>query len=282
MFGIAAIGLFGATSAEATPVTLGSPLTAPFEYAGECNFVLGCEVIATDLSEPGALTASPIAGTVVRFRIEGTSLGGEYRATVLRPNASGTYTETAVSPPSISAGAPTETFTADLPIAVGEYVGISAPFEAGFDLLESPGLTTEFFWEPPLTVGEEAAPKGFDMLGDETAFDAEVESSISSTTTPPSSVGGSGPSPVGGGGTPPSSVVNAPHCLVPRLGAKPLAAARKKLAEADCRLGKVHGRRGRSALVVSQSPQTGARLAAGAKVNVTLRPESSPSQGARR
>jgi hypothetical protein len=280
MLGVAVLALLGAPAAGAAPVTLGSPLTGPFEYAGECNFVLGCEAIATDLPEPGAITASPIAGTVVRFRVEGTTVGGEYRINVLRPNASGTYTETAVSPVATSAGAPTETFPADLPIAVGEYVGISAPYEAGFDLLESPGLTTEVFWEPPLAVGEEAKPNGFDTLGDETAFNAEVEPPAAPPTSssPPAP---SGPSPVGGG-TPPSSVVNAPHCLVPRLGAKNLAAARKKLIGADCRLGKVHGKRSRSALVVSQSPQAGARLAAGAKVNVTLRPKSGPTGGGKR
>jgi hypothetical protein len=271
---VVALALVGAPLAQAAPITLGSPLTGPFEYAGQCNFVLGCEAIATDLSEPGAFTASPIAGTVVRFRVEGTTLGSEYRINVLRPNASGTYTETAVSPASISVGAPTETFPADLPIAVGEYVGISAPFDAGFDLLESPGLTTEVFWEPPLAVGEEAAPKGADMLGDETAFDAEVEPSTA-TATPPLT---SGPS----ANVPPSSVVNAPHCLVPRLGAERLAAARKKLIAADCRLGKVRGKRARSALVVSQSPQTGARLAAGAKVSVTLRPKPGSSHGGKR
>jgi hypothetical protein len=281
--GVVAFGLIGTAVAQAAPVTLGSPLTAPFEFAGQCNFVLGCEATAIDLSEPGAVTASPIAGTVVRWRAEGTTLGSEYRINVLRENPSGSYTETAVSPPAISAGEPTETFGADLPIAVGEYVAISFPVGAGLSLLASPGLTDEVLFEPPLTVGAEAAPARSDLLGDESAFDAEVEPS-SPPPSPPASTGdggASGPSPVGGG-TPPSSVVNAPHCLVPRVGAKRLAAARKKLIQADCRLGKVRGRRTRSALVVSQSPQAGTRLAAGAKVGVTLRPKSLPSRGGRR
>jgi hypothetical protein len=275
--GVVAIGLTGAAVAQAAPVTLGSPLTGPFEFAGHCNFVLGCEATAIGLSEPGAVTASPIAGTVVGWRAEGTTLGSDYRINVLRANASGTYTETAVSPPAVSAGEPTETFGADLPIAVGEYVAISFPAGAGLSLLESPGITDEVFWEQPLTLGAEAPPSGADLLGDESAFDAEVEPSTLSTapptsSTPPASTGGgaSGPSPVGVG-TPPGSVVEAPRCVVPRVGAKRLAAARKELIHADCRLGKVRGRRTHSALVVSQSPQAGARLAAGAKVGVTLR-----------
>ncbi len=278
-FAVALLAVVAAPLAQAAPVTLGSPLTAPFEFAGECNFVLGCEVTAVEMSEPGAVTASPVAGTVIRWRAEGTTLGSEYRINVLRANASGTYTATAVSPPAVSAGEPTETFGADLPIAVGEYVALSFPSGAGLSLLESPGLTDEVFFEPPLAVGAEAAPAGSDLLGDESAFNAEVEPSPASS--PPTSTGGGGPGQAGGG-TPPGSTVNAPQCLVPRLGAKRLAAARKKLIQADCRLGKVRGRRTRSALVVSQSPHAGARLAAGAKVGVTLRPKSTPSRGAGR
>jgi beta-lactam-binding protein with PASTA domain len=75
-------------------------------------------------------------------------------------------------------------------------------------------------------------------------------------------------------------VVNAPHCLVPRLGGERLAAAKKKLAAADCRLGKVRGRRTRSALVVHQAPGAGERLAAGAKVGVVLRGHSHPTHKA--
>jgi hypothetical protein len=275
--GVVAIGLIlGAAAAQAAPVTLGSPLTAPFEFAGHCNFVLGCEATAIGLSEPGAVTASPIAGTVVRWRAEGTTLGSEYRINVLRANPSGTYTETAVSPPAISAGEPTETFGADLPIAVGEYVAISFPAGAGLSLLESPGITDEVFWEQPLTLGAEAPPAGADVLGDESAFDAEVEPSTLSTAPPTSSTP---PASTGGGG---ASVVEAPQCVVPRVGAKRLAAARKKLIHADCRLGKVRGRRTHSALVVSQSPQAGARLAAGAKVGVVLRSPTGPAKGAKR
>jgi hypothetical protein len=275
--GVVAIGLIlGAAAAQAAPVTLGSPLTAPFEFAGHCNFVLGCEATAIGLSEPGAVTASPIAGTVVGWRAEGTTLGSEYRINVLRANASGTYTETAVSPPAVSAGEPTETFGADLPIAVGEYVAISFPAGAGLSLLESPGITDEVFWEQPLTLGAEAPPAGANVLGDESAFDAEVEPSTLSTAPPTSSTP---PASTGGGG---ASVVEAPQCVVPRVGAKRLAAARKKLIHADCRLGKVRGRRTHSALVVSQSPQAGARLAAGAKVGVVLRSPTGPAKGAKR
>jgi hypothetical protein len=270
---VALLAAFAAPLAQAAPVTLGSPLTGPFEIEGQCNFALGCEQTALDLAEPGAVTASPIAGTVVRWRAQGTTAGDEYRINVLRPNASGTYTETAVSPAAVSAGATTETFSSDLPIAVGEYVALSLPVGAGLRLLESPGPTIEIGFEPPLALGAEAAPIATDYVADEAAFDAEVEPSAPAPTP--------GPSPVGFGPRP-GPPVEAPQCVVPRLGAKRLPAARKKLVAAHCRLGKVRGKRTRSALVVGQSPQTGAHLAAGAKVGVTLRTPPGSSKGGKR
>src|SRR6185312_17182466 len=119
--------------------------------------------------------------------------------------------------------------------------------------------------EPALALGAEATPSGSDVLGDESAFDAEVEPSAALPPSPPASSsggGGSGPSPMAGAG-PPASAAEAPQCLVPRVGAERLAVARKKLVATDCRLGKVRGRRTRSALVVHQSPAAGKRLPAG-------------------
>ena len=90
---------------------------------------------------------------------------------------------------------------------------------------------------------------------------------VSSTPPPPAS----GP-PTSG---PPSAP--APQCVVPRLGAKKLAAAKKLLKAADCRLGRVTKLKGATAgsgLVVSQKPQTGEKLVAGAKVAVKLVPPS--------
>jgi hypothetical protein len=96
---------------------------------------------------------------------------------------------------------------------------------------------------------------------------APVIPPVSSTAPPPAS----GP-PTSG---PPSAP--APECVVPRLGAKKLAAAKKALKAADCRLGRVMKLKGatvKSGLVVSQNPQSGKKLGAGAKVAVKLAPPS--------
>ncbi len=60
------------------------------------------------------------------------------------------------------------------------------------------------------------------------------------------------------------------HCTVPKLKGKKLKAVRKKLTKADCKLGRVSGRKGKSAKVKKQSPKPGKVLAPGAKVGVKL------------
>ena len=62
------------------------------------------------------------------------------------------------------------------------------------------------------------------------------------------------------------------RCVVPKLNGKKLKAARKTIAKADCKLGKVtkKGTAGKSAKVVKQKPKAGTIRAAGSKVNVVL------------
>ena len=57
------------------------------------------------------------------------------------------------------------------------------------------------------------------------------------------------------------------RCLVPDVRRMTLRAARSALAKADCRAGRVHGRKGR---VVSQSPSAGARPAYPGRISLTL------------
>lgn len=59
-------------------------------------------------------------------------------------------------------------------------------------------------------------------------------------------------------------------CVVPKLKGKKLKTTRKKLAKANCKLGKVKGEKTKSAKVTKQSPKPGKVLAPGAKVNVKL------------
>jgi hypothetical protein len=59
-------------------------------------------------------------------------------------------------------------------------------------------------------------------------------------------------------------------CVVPKLSGRSLRAARKKLKQAGCALGKARGEKSKTAEVVKQSPKTGKVLAPGARVSVKL------------
>jgi hypothetical protein len=75
--------------------------------------------------------------------------------------------------------------------------------------------------------------------------------------------------------TAPAPPATPAHCVVPKLKGKKLKAGRKAIAKADCKLGRVtklKGATAKSGLVVSQNPQSGKKLAAGAKVAVKLAP----------
>jgi len=79
--------------------------------------------------------------------------------------------------------------------------------------------------------------------------------------------GGSGSGSSGSGGS-------GAHCVVPRLVGKTLMVARRLLALAHCRLGKVIVPKpapNAALLVSATAPKAGVRLPVGAKVNVRLR-----------
>lgn len=63
---------------------------------------------------------------------------------------------------------------------------------------------------------------------------------------------------------PPSS------CVVPKLVGKKLKAARRALAKANCKLGKVNGEKGKTAKIVRQTPKPGATRTTGTAVAVKL------------
>jgi hypothetical protein len=90
--------------------------------------------------------------------------------------------------------------------------------------------------------------------------------------------GGSGSNPSKGGANPGSG--STAQCTVPNLKGATLPVARKKLAAADCALGKVHKPKnaaGGTLHVVGQGAKPKATLAAGAKVAVTVATASHPS-----
>ncbi len=62
-----------------------------------------------------------------------------------------------------------------------------------------------------------------------------------------------------------------PRHAVPNLKGKKLKAAKTTLLKAQCKLGKVKGKKSSSAKVKTQKPEPGTVLTAGSKVNVTVK-----------
>jgi hypothetical protein len=109
----------------------------------------------------------------------------------------------------------------------------------------------------------------FNLIEDVTPSSAPAVGSCPVPGFTPASSGGGG---TGGSGAPGGSTpAQATKCVVPALKGKTLAKAKKKLTAADCTLGKVKGKKGKSAKVTKQSPAAGKTLAPGAKVGVTVK-----------
>jgi hypothetical protein len=325
---LSAAWLLAAAGACATPVTVGSPLTAPFFSTLTCGSGLGCMYANTTLAEPGANVASPVSGRVVRWRLAG-NYGGDFLLRVLRPAGGGQYIAAGSTVPVNATGTTTVAFAANLPIQAGDLIGVV--YESGRHLATATAPGSAFsYWSPPAGEVTGAAPSS-SSPGLEVLFNADVQPQPQIASLSPShgpTAGGtpvviagsdldeassvsfgattaasftvdspsritviSPPGPAGAvdvavtttGGTTAAGAADrftyanepaAKKCVVPKLKAKRLKAARRALSHADCRLGKVRGRRSRTAVVKKQSPKPGTVLPAGAEVNVRVGPRS--------
>ncbi len=171
---------FAAAPSLAETVTLGSPLGADFSE-GAINFTGPETFVNTVLPEPGALVKSPVEGTVVRWRVLGTT-GGPFRLRVLSPNPDGTYTGAGTSSPQTSMTPDLHTFPTSLPIKAGQTIGIDNTHDIGTDKLGVIPLATAGLaeWNPALADGSARAPKLFigeekdGPLGGELGFNADI------------------------------------------------------------------------------------------------------------
>jgi hypothetical protein len=110
----------------------------------------------------------------------------------------------------------------------------------------------------------------FNLIEDVTPSSAPAVASCPVPGFTPASGGGGGGGGSGGGGSGSNPSPTA-ACVVPALKGKTVAKAKKKLTAADCSLGKVKGKKSKTAKVTKQSPAPGKTLTAGAKVSVTVK-----------
>jgi hypothetical protein len=123
--GAVVCGFVGVGSAGAAPVTVGSPLTLTFSSA---TLDQAATVVNTALGESGALLTSPWDGTVVRWHITQASGGPFYLSVLTLPDGLGpvgsTFTGAETSTGEVPTSLATQTFTTDLPIKVGQIIGL--------------------------------------------------------------------------------------------------------------------------------------------------------------
>ncbi|HEX6667537.1 MAG TPA: PASTA domain-containing protein [Solirubrobacterales bacterium] len=164
-----------AASAGAKIVTVGSPLQQSFEPSA-CNLT-PCTVIPTGFEDSSALVASPITGTVIRWRIFQAAPPFQYRLRLVDPLGLATFIGAGGSAPATPAGPGIETFQTQIPIQAGQQIGLDLPADGPIGFLQG-GTTSSyaFIEEPPLGEGETRTlgPGELENEG-ELAFNADVQ-----------------------------------------------------------------------------------------------------------
>jgi hypothetical protein len=152
-----------------------------------------------------------------------------------------------------------------------------------------PGLSSIGTSSGPTTGGTSVVITGHDLTGatavqfgatPASTFTVNSESQVTAASPPNSSPGPVDIKVTTAAGTTATSAADrftyvAPPpvitCTVPKLRGKKLKAAKKALLKAECKLGKVKGKKSSSAKVKTQKPKSGTVLTAGSKVNVTVK-----------
>lgn len=157
-------------SAGAGVVTVGPDLVGEFENQS-CGSA-PCGVVQTGLPAP-RLAASPVTGTVIRWRMRGGSPGLPYRLRVFAPAGLFTFTATASSAYAVPASSALQSFPTSIPIQAGQGIGLDLPAEGAVDYREAPGAAYAYFPSPPLdgipTEGEDIGESPWEL-----GFNADV------------------------------------------------------------------------------------------------------------
>jgi hypothetical protein len=174
--------LLAVANAKAATVTIGSPLTAT---SSTISAFANLTLIDNALGEPGATLASPVTGTIVRWRITGASgAGGPFELRVLTPVGGTTYTGAGTSSPETPSSMATQTYSTNMPIAAGQMIGLDM---SGADAIGAglPAGASFGYIAPPLMDGATAA-ENLTQSG-EADFNADVQPLPTVTGMSPSS-----------------------------------------------------------------------------------------------
>lgn len=183
-----AIGVSLALVPSAMGVTIGSNLaSSPTTNTPGCgNAGLPCTAMTFDA--PPALVASgglrsPIDGVVTSwtFKSGSTPAGPSVSLRVLRPVSGFSFTGAGTSTPQAATGPTNGPFLTQLPISVGDAIGLNSA-SAALVLAESPGATMVYWQIPSLADGE--TRMGLSSTPREVMVQATVEPTTTTTTDP--------------------------------------------------------------------------------------------------
>jgi len=166
---IAVILAWSATTADASPITIGSPLTQVFAINGRAPG--GGSLVNTALPEPGAHVVSPIDGVIVRWRLLAAS--GNFGLRVVKPEGGTTYSFFDPMVLSGPVGPDLTILPADLPIHAGETIALNYESGNGVGMIHNLPGAGSLFWHQHL------APATEEAIGEEreteVAFNADVQ-----------------------------------------------------------------------------------------------------------
>jgi hypothetical protein len=143
------LALAMATTAEAAPVTVGSPMT------GEATEGMASGGNGTFLNlgfgETGARPTSPVTGAVISWHLLNST--GPFRLRVLRPAGGTSYSAVASSATVIASGTGLEAFSTAIPIRAGDAIGLDINNGNKVAIFVGDPSDVAAVWIPPIADG---------------------------------------------------------------------------------------------------------------------------------
>lgn len=178
--------LLPATSNAA--LTIGSNLGRGAADSIDCSSLTppGCTFVLAGLKAgseaPGGLT-SPVNGTITAWRIRAIAFSAPTALRVIRPVGVGTFTGAGTSPTVTPATSGVSSFPVQIPIAIGDYIGIDCCGGGPGGYLNvdpEPGVTWRWY-QPPLADGSLGRPYDASNSTEELLINADIEPTSSFT-----------------------------------------------------------------------------------------------------
>jgi hypothetical protein len=165
-----AVGMVSATGAAASTITVGSVLPekpTPTEFKSVRTFFNAA------LPEKGVNLTSPVNGAIVRWRVFGAE-GGPFYLRVLHATGTGAYSASGTSNPATPSGPGLQTFAANLPVRVGDLIGIDPSHDTDtIGIADVAGASFGQIFPPPFD-GATVPASGIEE-GKEVELSAEVQ-----------------------------------------------------------------------------------------------------------